>query len=67
GQSQPREGSIQNPILSATSAAAASVVVSLTRGHVQHHAAYTDLLIFRTSDGGATWRPTVVFLPSGVR
>jgi photosystem II stability/assembly factor-like uncharacterized protein len=62
GQSQ-----LPSQILAVTSTTAASLVVTLTRGHVQHHAAYTDLMVFRTFDGGATWRPTVVFLPSGGR
>jgi hypothetical protein len=41
------------------------VLVSLTRGHVGKQAKYTDLVTYRTIDGGASWRPSVVGLPSG--
>lgn len=45
----------------------ADVVVSLSRGHVQHHATFTNLVVYRTADGGRSWRPSVVRLPAGAR
>jgi photosystem II stability/assembly factor-like uncharacterized protein len=52
-----------SPILSTQSASTADIVVEVSRGHVDGHARYTNLVVYQTSDGGATWRPSVVALP----
>lgn len=51
------------PMLTAQNATSASLVMILTRGHVGRQARSTNLVVYRTSDGGATWRPSVVRLP----
>lgn len=43
----------------------AEVTVTTTRGHVQDHAGYTNLVVYRTADGGRSWQPSVVRLPTG--
>jgi len=45
------------------SAQSAVVVRAVGRGHVDHHSANTNLIAYRTTDGGTTWRPSVVPLP----
>lgn len=40
-------------------------MVSLTRGHVQHHAKFTNLVVYKTGDGGRSWQPSVVKLLTG--
>jgi photosystem II stability/assembly factor-like uncharacterized protein len=52
-----------SPILTTQSATSADVVVEATRGRVDGHARYTNLVVYQTSDGGATWQPSVVALP----
>lgn len=49
--------------LAAQSATSASMVIGLTHGHVGEKAGFTNLVVYRTSDGGATWHPSVVRLP----
>lgn len=54
-----------NTVLSVQSPTTATVIVVVTRGHVDGHAAQTDFVTYRTTDGGHTWRPTAVRLPAG--
>jgi photosystem II stability/assembly factor-like uncharacterized protein len=51
--------------LAVQSATTATVIAVVTRGHVDGHAARTDFVTYRTTDGGHTWRPSVVRLPPG--
>ncbi|MGH2859507.1 MAG: hypothetical protein ACRDMJ_18690 [Solirubrobacteraceae bacterium] len=56
-----------SPILSAQSADDASLLVQLTigptsRGRIPRA---TNLVVYRTTDGGANWYPSIVKLPSG--
>lgn len=51
--------------LLAASAQRAVVVRAVGRGHVDHHSANTNLIAYRTTDGGTDWRPSVVRLPPG--
>lgn len=53
------------PTLAASSAASATVMTIAARGHVGKQAAFTNLVVYRTTNGGATWTPSVVRLPSG--
>ena len=50
-------------MLTARSVTSASVVMILTHGHRGEQARFTNLVVYRTSDGGATWNPSVVHLP----
>jgi hypothetical protein len=43
----------------------ATVIAVVTRGRVDGHAKRTDFVTYRTTDGGRTWRPSVVLLPDG--
>ena len=52
-------------VLAVQSPATATVIVQVTRGRVDGHAAQTDFVTYRTTDGGHTWRPSVVGLPAG--
>jgi photosystem II stability/assembly factor-like uncharacterized protein len=52
-------------VLTVQSATTATVIAVVTRGHVDSHAAQTDFVTYRTTDGGRTWRPNVVRLPRG--
>jgi photosystem II stability/assembly factor-like uncharacterized protein len=65
GRSQPTGLQGHSASLSVQSAETAEVIVSLTRGHVQHHAQYTNFVVYRTTDGGRSWQPSVVRLPAG--
>jgi photosystem II stability/assembly factor-like uncharacterized protein len=49
--------------LSVQSSTTATVVVQVTRG--RGRATRTDFITYRTTDGGRTWRPRVLRLPSG--
>lgn len=51
--------------LLAASAQSAVVVRAVGRGHVDHHSANTNLIAYRTTDGGTTWRPSIVRPPAG--
>jgi hypothetical protein len=51
------------PTLTVQSASSASVVMIVTRGLVSGQARFTNLVVYRTTDGGATWNPSVVPLP----
>lgn len=53
------------PMLTAQSATSASIVMILSRGHVDRQSKFTNLVVYRTDDGGATWHPSVVRLPAG--
>lgn len=55
------------PLLTVENQDAATVVVSLTRGRAQDHPATTNLVVYATSDGGATWGAKVLRLPPGGR
>jgi hypothetical protein len=37
----------------------------VTHGRVDGHAQFTNFVVYRTTDGGRTWRPSVVRLPAG--
>jgi hypothetical protein len=50
------------PQLIAQTPTSATVLTLLTRGHDGRQAAFTNLAMYRTSDGGRTWRPYVVAL-----
>jgi hypothetical protein len=54
-----------NIVLTVQSASTATVIAVVTRGHLDGHAARTDFVTYRTTDGGRTWRPSVVRLPPG--
>jgi photosystem II stability/assembly factor-like uncharacterized protein len=55
-----------NIVLAVKSATTATVIAVVSRGHVDNnHAARTDFVTYRTTDGGQTWRPSVVRLPPG--
>ena len=51
--------------LAVQSATTATVIAVVTRGRVDGHAARTNFVTYRTTDGGQTWRPSVVRLPAG--
>lgn len=51
------------PMLTVQSASSASVVMIVTRGLVSGQARFTNLVVYRTTDDGATWNPRVVPLP----
>ncbi len=67
GGSQPAALAGHTPQLTTRTDTVASIVVTLSRGSVQHHAAATNLVVYRTSDGGQTWKPGVIHLPAGRR
>jgi photosystem II stability/assembly factor-like uncharacterized protein len=50
-------------VLSVQSPATATVIVSVTRG--SGRARRTNFVTYRTTDGGRTWRPSAVRLPTG--
>jgi photosystem II stability/assembly factor-like uncharacterized protein len=56
-----------SPVLSTQSAYDASVLVQLTHGSTSRDQAprSTNLIVYRTSDGGRSWQPSVVNLPHG--
>ncbi|MBV9604541.1 MAG: hypothetical protein JO027_05520 [Solirubrobacterales bacterium] len=56
-----------SPILSARSRDDASVLVQLTRGPISRDEIprSTNLVVYRTSDGGRSWNPSIVKLPAG--
>jgi hypothetical protein len=56
-----------SPILSAQSADDASLLVQLTRGPTSHDQVprSTNLIVYRTSNAGHSWHPSVVKLPPG--
>lgn len=60
--SQPAALAGHSPLLIAEGTSAATVLVSLTHGHVGKQAKYTNLVVYRTRDGGARWRASVVRL-----
>jgi photosystem II stability/assembly factor-like uncharacterized protein len=63
--SQPTTLAGHSPILSAAGTSAATVLVSLTHGHVAKQAKYTISWSTVRPMAGATWRPSVARLPSG--
>jgi photosystem II stability/assembly factor-like uncharacterized protein len=50
------------PILTAQTPSSASIVTEITRGHVGQQAKFTNLVVYRTTDGGRSWHPYVVSL-----
>ena len=56
-----------SPVLSAQSADDATLLVQLRRGPISRDRVprSTNLIVYRTSDGGRSWRSTVVKLPRG--
>ncbi len=65
GRPEPTVLAGNTPVLTVQSATTATVIAVVTRGRVDGHAARTDFVTYRTTDGGRTWRPTVVRLPPG--
>jgi photosystem II stability/assembly factor-like uncharacterized protein len=55
----------RTPVLAAQNASTATVVAVVTHGRVDGHAQFTNFVVYRTTDGGRTWRPSVVRLPAG--
>ncbi len=53
-----------SPMLITQNTTTAAVLLSLTHGHVGQQAKYTNLVTYRTTNGGATWQPSVVRLPA---
>jgi photosystem II stability/assembly factor-like uncharacterized protein len=58
-RSEPPGQAGASPLLTTQSATSADVVVEVTRGHPSR----TNLVVYRTSDGGTHWRGSVVALP----
>lgn len=56
-----------SPVLSAQSADDAALLVQLRRGPIARDQVphSTNLIVYRTSDGGRTWQPSVLKLPPG--
>lgn len=54
----------RTPVLAVQSASTATVVAVVTHGRVDGHAQFTNFVVYRTIDGGRTWRPSVVRLPT---
>ncbi len=52
-------------LLTAQSETTATVIAVVTRGRAGGHAARTNFVSYHTTDGGRTWRPSVVRLPAG--
>ena len=52
-------------LLTVQSPTTAAVIAMVSRGRVDGHAKRTDFVTYRTTDGGRTWRPSVVLLPAG--
>jgi photosystem II stability/assembly factor-like uncharacterized protein len=50
------------PRLTVRDGASATVTMVITRGHVGKQAKLTNFVVYRTSDGGMTWHPSVVLL-----
>ncbi len=67
GGSQPAALAGHTPQLTSQTDAAASVLVTLSHGSVQHHAVATNLAVYRTDDGGQAWKPDLIHLPVGGR
>ncbi len=51
--------------LAVQDAQTATIVVAASTGSVTDHRRRTDLVSYRTTDGGAHWTPTVIKLPTG--
>ena len=51
--------------LAVQDAQTATIVVTASSGSVADHRRRTDLVSYRTTDGGAHWTPTVIKLPTG--
>jgi hypothetical protein len=47
-------------LLIAESPTSASLVTAITSGGTRERAKHTNLVVYRTTDGGRTWRPYVV-------
>jgi hypothetical protein len=43
----------------------AAIVITATTGSLGAHDRRTDLVAYRTTDGGTHWTPTVITLPRG--
>jgi photosystem II stability/assembly factor-like uncharacterized protein len=65
GRPEPALLGGRTPVLIASSPTTATVIAQVTRGRVDGHAAQTDFVTYRTTDGGRTWHPSVVRLPAG--
>jgi photosystem II stability/assembly factor-like uncharacterized protein len=65
GALQPPTLAGHSPMLAQQDPLTAEVVVSLTRRQVQHHAKFTNLVVYRTTNGGRSWQASVVRLPAG--
>lgn len=51
-------------LLTVQSPTTATVVTQVSRGHIDGHPSQTDFVTYRTTDGGRTWRTSVVLLPA---
>ncbi len=49
-----------NPLLIAQSPTSASLVVAIAHGRLGQHSKLTNLVVYRTTDGGRTWQPYIV-------
>jgi photosystem II stability/assembly factor-like uncharacterized protein len=65
GRPEPTVLAGNTPVLTVQSPTTATVIAVVTRGRVDGHAARTNFVTYRTTDGGRTWRPSVVRLPLG--
>jgi photosystem II stability/assembly factor-like uncharacterized protein len=61
-QTPPPIAAGSNLLLIANSPTSASLVTAITRGHVGDQTRLTNLVVYRTADGGQTWQPYVVSL-----
>jgi hypothetical protein len=61
----PRGNVARAPTLTARSATAATEVVPVVHTSTDTHHTLTNLLVYRTTDGGARWQRTAVALPHG--
>jgi photosystem II stability/assembly factor-like uncharacterized protein len=63
--SVPRGNSSAGPTLTARSATAATEIVPVTHTDARDHHTLTNLLAYRTTDGGSHWQRIAVALPHG--
>jgi photosystem II stability/assembly factor-like uncharacterized protein len=61
----PRGTAHRRPTLSVRSSTAATEVVPVTHTDTRTHQTLTNLVVYRTADGGAHWHRSAVGLPPG--
>ena len=64
GRPEPASLAGRTPVLAVQNNITATVVAVVTRGRVNGHAGLTNFIAYGTTDGGRSWRPTVVRLPA---